>query len=86
MYMLSPLCSGVWGATRSAVMGLGTLAVHDAGDARSPKVTPTLDWPSVISRTTAGVMERLDHLPHQATGPDDREADVDPVVSALVRG
>src|SRR6516162_6246890 len=43
--MTSPLCTGVWGATRSAVMAL-------PGSWLLPNVTPTFDWPSVTRRTT----------------------------------
>ena len=87
VYIISPLCSGVCGATRSAVMGESgpwpsTVAVYAAsaeGDAH-------LGLPVVDQPHHSGVVKRLDHLPHQPARPDDRHADVDPVGSPLVDG
>ena len=49
----SPLFSGVWGGTRSSVRSLpGPCPSTMPVSWLPPNVTPTFDWPSVMSWTT----------------------------------
>ena len=49
-----------------------------------PNVTPTLDWPSVMRRTTEVWWNDWITCPTRPPAPDDGEADVDAVGAALV--
>ena len=82
----SPLSSGVLGGTRSGGQVVaGPLAVDDPGE-WLPKVTPTLDWPSVIRRTTEVWSKRWITCPTNPPSPTTGIADVDALVAALVDG
>ncbi len=85
--MTSPLCSGVWGGTRSAVIELpgpwpSTIPLYWFP---GPKVTPTLDWPSVTSRTTEVWWKDWITWPTSPPAPTTGIADVDAVGPALVQ-
>ena len=83
--MCSPLCSGVCGATRSAVMELdgpcpSTIPVNWFAERHADLRLPVGD-----EADDRGVVEGLDHLTDQAPGTDDRIADVDAVGATLVQ-
>ena len=83
----SPLCTGVCGGTRSAVIELpGPWPSTIAAVLVLPAERHS-DLGLAVGHELhdGGVMERLDHLPHEPAGPDDRIADVDAVGSALVQ-
>ena len=85
--MTSPLCSGVCGGTRSAVIELpgpcpSTIPLYWFP---GPKVTPTLDWPSVTRRTTEVWWKDWITWPTSPPAPTTGIADVDAVGPALVQ-